>query len=145
MPASTPRPSDLADFALASSRPNVCIYLLDDWPFEFWPTVKRGTDGLPNDYDKLLPHLSRTFVNEGLAIKHMYTHIKSAPSRRSFLSGRYMTSTGTSNRYFSDSLSTKISTLGERLKSAGCNLDLGRANAQRLCSLLVDAAAALLT
>ena len=108
----------MSSFAAFASRPNVVFYLVDDWPYELWPTVRVGTNGAPNRYDELLPHLSRHFVDAGLEIDHMYTHQMSAPSRRSLFSGRYMTTAGKPFG-MGNSLSTRISTLGERLKAVG--------------------------
>ena len=51
-----------SDFALGGSRPNVILFLTDDWPWELWPTVTHGSGGLPNNYSALLPSLSEEFV-----------------------------------------------------------------------------------
>lgn len=106
------------DFARAASRPNILIYLLDDWPYEMWPSVESDQRGRPTNYRALLPALSRYAVDEGMAIRTMYTQPMSAPSRRSLFSGRFMTRVG---RPFGggNSLSTQITTLGERMKAAG--------------------------
>ena len=55
-----------SDFALGGSRPNVILFLTDDWPWELWPTVTHGSGGLPNNYSALLPSLSEEFVDNGL-------------------------------------------------------------------------------
>lgn len=105
-------------FALEGSRPNVLFYLVDDWPYELWPTVAAGDRGQPNNYSALLPNVASTFSDDGLHIATLYTQPMSAPSRRSLLSGRFMTQVG---KPFgsSTSLSTRITTLGEKLKEAG--------------------------
>ena len=94
------------------------LYLVDDWPYEFWPSRKIGTNGLPNNYSALLPHISSAFHETGLEMRLFYTHQMSAPSRRSLLSGRYMTSMGKPFG-LTNSLSTRVSTIGDRLKAAG--------------------------
>ena len=98
-------------FALPGSRPNVIVYLMDDWPYEMWPS------NLDGNYTALLPSISREFVDNGLAIDTFYAQPMSAPSRRTLFSGRYMTQVGRPYGGI-NSLSTRITTLGERLKAA---------------------------
>jgi hypothetical protein len=119
------------DFALPGSRPNILLYLMDDWPYEFWPGVSTSERGTPTNYSALLPALSRHLVDGGLQIGTTYVQPMSAPSRRSLFSGRFMTQVG---RPFGqiNSLSTRISTIGERLASAGCACS--SANAPRPCA-----------
>ena len=107
----------LTPFATNASHPNVLFYLVDDWPYELWPTRLTGDRGVLNNYTNLLPAIDRAFVKEGMEIATMYTQPMSAPSRRSFFSGRFMTQIG---RPFggTNGLSTRISTIAERLKGA---------------------------
>ena len=109
---------EASDFAQGNSRPNVLMYISDDWPYELWPTRMTGDRGQPNNYTALLPSFSKHFVDDGLEVKNMYTQPMSAPSRRTLFSGRFMTHVGKPFGQI-NSLSTRISTLGERLKSAG--------------------------
>ena len=90
-----------------------------------WPSVATSDRGEPTNYSLLLPNHAQLFVDDGLRIETMYSQPMSAPSRRSLFSGRFMTQVG---RPFGqiNSLSTRISTIGERLKSAGCARSLGR-------------------
>ena len=108
----------ISPFALPGSRPNVLLYLTDDWAYEFWPDGSAGIDGLPTNYTALLPHIARHFVQDAMSIQTMYAQATSAPSRRSLFSGRFMSNVG---RPFgqSHSLSTRISTVAERLRAAG--------------------------
>ena len=69
----------LSDFALKASRPNILFYVLDDLPYELWPTVAAGDRGLPNNYSALLPHVASTFAGGGLHIATLYTQPMSAP------------------------------------------------------------------
>ena len=119
VPPPSAAPAEVSrNFAEHGSRPNIIVFFTDDWPYELWPTVTQGTSGLPNNYSALLRSLASEFVSGGLEVDHMYTHELSFPSRRSLLSGRYMTSAGVPYGRV-NSLTTRISTLADRLKAAG--------------------------
>ena len=103
-------------FALPGSRPNVIIHLMDDWPYEMWPSLD-GSAAIDANYTALLPSIAREFGNDGVHIETFYSQPMSAPSRRSLFSGRYMTQVGRPYGGI-NSLSTRITTLGERLRAA---------------------------
>ena len=65
----------------SSLRPHIVFVLVDDWGYDLWP--RSG-----GDLGALLPHIERTFVNDGLTLGRHYAFSWCAPSRRSFLSGR---------------------------------------------------------
>jgi arylsulfatase A-like enzyme len=123
-------------FGLRGSRPNILLWLLDDWSYELWPTVdkddelntfKDGSSAFPqsnaslrveNAYDALLPHVTEHFVQRGIALRTLYTCQICSPSRRSLLSGRFITTIG--KPYGStQALQVQASTLADRLKAAG--------------------------
>ena len=123
-------------FGLRGSRPHILLWLLDDWSYELWPgvvkadelsTFKDGSSAFPqsnaslrvnNGYDALLPHVAEHFVQRGIALRTFYTFQICSPSRRSLLSGRFMTTVG--KPYGSaQALQIQASTLADRLKAAG--------------------------
>lgn len=123
-------------FGLHGSRPNILLWLLDDWSYELWPGVEKqdelntNRDGTPaftqsaasmtarNDYDVLLPNVNSTFVSSGVALRTFYTFQICSPSRRSLLLGRFMSTVG--KPYGSDfAMQVQASTVADRLKSAG--------------------------
>lgn len=107
----------MRDFASFASRPNILIFLTDDWPYELWPTEMLGTNAAANNYTALFPAISTEFVRRGVQLSHAYTHELSFPSRRSLLSGRFMTTAGKPYGRV-NSLTTRISTLADRLKAS---------------------------
>jgi len=100
----------MADAFLAASRPNVVFFLVDDWPYELWPSSSRADE----NYTALLPHISQHFAQDGLGLVHAYSHKISNPARRALLSGRFTFTLGGQG-----ALPAKISTLGDRMKAAG--------------------------
>jgi len=101
----------MVDFAQPSSAPNIVFFLVDDWPWELWPTTSTA-------YRDLLPSLTETFVDGGMALARHYAHAVCAPSRKALLSGRFATSLAPSNSPCRG-LAIRVSTFADRLKAHG--------------------------
>ena len=107
-----PPPPPSPPFAVRGSKPNILLWLTDDWSYELWPSVKKADEkhtfpdgrpaytpseaarSVPNRYDELLPHTHAAFVAGGVELRTLYTHQICSPSRRSLMSGRFMTTLG---------------------------------------------------
>lgn len=127
-------PSSL--FATRGSRPNIIFWLTDDWGYELWPSVNKQDEiatlpsgraaylqsaaslGVSNRYDELLPHTARHLVADGVSIRTLYTYHFCAPSRRSLMSGRFITALGEPSGGLLG-LQHQTSTLANRLQTAG--------------------------
>ena len=98
-------------FAQPGSAPNIVFFLMDDWPWELWPTTSQA-------YRDLLPSLTETFVDSGMALTRHYAHAVCAPSRKALLSGRFASSLAPSNSPCRG-LPIRVSTFADRLKAHG--------------------------
>ena len=100
-------------FAMNGSRPNVIMFLTDDWPWEMWPS-----EGAVASYRALLPSIAATFVDEGLELALHYAHAVCAPSRKALLSGRFADHLAPNNSPCRG-LPLRVSTLADRLAAEG--------------------------
>jgi len=116
----TPAPASTSRFAEAGSKPNIILYLTDDWPYALWPDEanEKDRDGVDNHYGELLPNIKRLLVTEGMEIKYMYSHLYCSPSRRALLTGRFASSITSAT---GDCLDTplKLATFAQQLKPGG--------------------------
>ena len=74
----------------AIARPNLLIVMDDDHGWDMWP--RAGLDhahSAQHGIERVLPEITRMFVEQGVTLNRFYVHPKCAPSRQSLMSGRW--------------------------------------------------------
>mmetsp|Transcript_30455 Transcript_30455/g.50442 ORF Transcript_30455/g.50442 Transcript_30455/m.50442 type:complete len:670 (-) Transcript_30455:78-2087(-) len=98
-------------FGTIGAKPHVLFTVVDDWGYELWPRY-------PGRLRAMLPSLTHTFVQHGMALSRHYSFHCCAPSRQSLMSGRLPIHFNEINSVCSG-IPREMSTLGDKMREAG--------------------------
>ena len=74
----------------AIARPNLFLVMDDDHGWDMWPRAGPvHVNGTQRNIERVLPAITRMFVEQGVTLNRFYVHPKCAPSRQSLMSGRW--------------------------------------------------------
>ena len=101
--------------------PNLLLVVDDDHGWDMWPRERSATAGsTQHNIERVLPTFTRLFREEGVTLNHFYAHPKCAPSRQSFMSGRWDWH-GTQRNDACHAVSSTYRLMSDVLREAGCD------------------------
>ena len=102
-------------------QPNLLLVVDDDHGWDMWPRERSATAGsTQHNIERVLPTFTRLFREEGVTLNHFYAHPKCAPSRQSFMSGRWDWH-GTQRNDACHAVSSTYRLMSDVLREAGCD------------------------
>ena len=102
-------------------QPNLLLVVDDDHGWDMWPRERSATAGsTQHNIERVLPTFTRLFREEGVTLNHFYVHPKCAPSRQSFMSGRWDWH-GTQRNEACHAVSSTYRLMSDVLREAGCD------------------------
>ena len=102
-------------------QPNLLLVVDDDHGWDMWPRERSAAAGsTQHNIERVLPTFTRLFREEGVTLNHFYAHPKCAPSRQSFMSGRWDWH-GTQRNDACHAVSSTYRLMSDVLREAGCD------------------------
>ena len=101
-------------------QPNLLLVVDDDHGWDMWPRERSAAaSSTQHNIERVLPTFTRLFREEGVTLNHFYAHPKCAPSRQSFMSGRWDWH-GTQRNDACHAVSSTYRLMSDVLREAGC-------------------------
>lgn len=102
-------------------QPNLLLVVDDDHGWDMWPRERSAAaSSTQHNIERVLPTFTRLFREEGVTLNHFYAHPKCAPSRQSFMSGRWDWH-GTQRNDACHAVSSTYRLMSDVLREAGCD------------------------